>query len=124
MNAEQEQALAAFEHAADELRFFKGQQWAVSNYALILQAALASIPQAFNLRHLSTAIGKERGRMATPGPACRYLRAFTGRTRQRGASRAPRSCLAPSCCSPASSRNGCSGAPENRAEQGLGWAGF
>jgi len=79
MNAEQEQALAAFEHAADELRFFKGQQWAVSNYALILQAALASIPQAFNLRHLSTAIGKERGRMATPGPACRYLRAFTGR---------------------------------------------
>ena len=41
---EKEQALAAFEHAAEELRFFKGQQWSVANYALLAQAATVTVP--------------------------------------------------------------------------------
>ena len=39
-----EQALTTFNHAAEELRFFKGQQWRVTNYALIAYAALAAAP--------------------------------------------------------------------------------
>lgn len=42
---EQEQALATFDHAAEELRFFKGQQWQVANYALIAYAALVAAPR-------------------------------------------------------------------------------
>ena len=41
----QEQALAVFNHAAQEIRFFKGQQWLVTNYALITYGALAATPQ-------------------------------------------------------------------------------
>jgi hypothetical protein len=43
-SSEQEQALAVFNHAAEEIRFFKGQQWQVTNYALLTFAALAAIP--------------------------------------------------------------------------------
>ena len=39
---EEQQALAAFNHAADELRFFKGQQWHVANYALLAYAAVVA----------------------------------------------------------------------------------
>ena len=41
----EEQALAAFNHAAEELRFFKGQQWHVTNYALLAYVALAGAPE-------------------------------------------------------------------------------
>jgi len=41
---EKEQALAAFSHAADELRFFKSQQWSVANYVLLAQAATVTVP--------------------------------------------------------------------------------
>ena len=41
---ELEQALATFDHAAEEIRFFKGQQWNVTNYALLTYAALAAAP--------------------------------------------------------------------------------
>jgi hypothetical protein len=43
-SSEQEQALAVFNHAAEEIRFFKGQQWHVTNYALLTFAALAVVP--------------------------------------------------------------------------------
>ena len=43
-SSEQEQALAVFNHAAEEIRFFKGQQWNTTNYALLTFAALAVIP--------------------------------------------------------------------------------
>ena len=39
---EEQQALAAFNHAAEELRFFKGQQWHVANYALLAYAAVVA----------------------------------------------------------------------------------
>jgi hypothetical protein len=39
MNASDEAALA-FNHAAEEIRFFKGQQWSITNYALLLQAGI------------------------------------------------------------------------------------
>ena len=39
----EEQALAAFNHAAEELRFFKVQQWHVTNYALLAYVALAGV---------------------------------------------------------------------------------
>jgi hypothetical protein len=39
--ADEQQALAIFRHAAEELRFFKGQQWSVANYTLLAYAALA-----------------------------------------------------------------------------------
>lgn len=35
-----EEAAIAFKHAADEIRFFKGQQWSITNYALALQAGI------------------------------------------------------------------------------------
>ena len=38
----QEQALAVFSHAAEEIRFFKGQQWNVTNYTLAAYAALVA----------------------------------------------------------------------------------
>jgi hypothetical protein len=38
------EALATFNHAAEEIRFFKGQQWHLTNYALIAFAALAAAP--------------------------------------------------------------------------------
>jgi hypothetical protein len=41
----EQQALATFSHAAEEIRFFKGQQWHVTNYALIAYAALAAAPE-------------------------------------------------------------------------------
>ena len=40
----EEQALAVFNHAGDEIRFFKSQQWHVTNSALVAMAALAAIP--------------------------------------------------------------------------------
>jgi hypothetical protein len=40
----EQQALATFYHAAEEIRFFKGQQWKVTNYALIAYGALAATP--------------------------------------------------------------------------------
>jgi hypothetical protein len=40
----EQQALAAFNHAAEELRFFKGQQWHVTNYVLLAYVALATAP--------------------------------------------------------------------------------
>jgi hypothetical protein len=40
----EEQALATINHAREEIRFFKGQQWQVTNYALIAYAALAAVP--------------------------------------------------------------------------------
>jgi hypothetical protein len=47
MGSEQEQgqALAVFNHATEEIRFFKGQQWRVTNYALLAYAALAAAPR-------------------------------------------------------------------------------
>jgi hypothetical protein len=41
----EQQALAVFNHAAEEIRFFKGQQWRVTNYALLAYAALAAAPR-------------------------------------------------------------------------------
>jgi hypothetical protein len=38
------QALAVLNHAGHEIRFFKGQQWQVTNYALLTYAALAAAP--------------------------------------------------------------------------------
>jgi hypothetical protein len=35
-----EEAAIAFKHAADEIRFFKSQQWSITNYALALQAGV------------------------------------------------------------------------------------
>jgi hypothetical protein len=43
-SSEQEQALAVFNHAAEEIRFFKRQQWLVTNYALLAYGALAAVP--------------------------------------------------------------------------------
>lgn len=43
--SEQEQALAVFNHAAEEIRFFKSQQWSVTNYTLLAYAALAAAPE-------------------------------------------------------------------------------
>jgi hypothetical protein len=40
----EQQALTTVNYAAEELRFFKGQQWHVTNYALIAYAALAAAP--------------------------------------------------------------------------------
>jgi hypothetical protein len=34
------QAGLAFEHAGEEIRFFKEQQWRITNYALLLQTAM------------------------------------------------------------------------------------
>jgi hypothetical protein len=42
--ASEEQALATFNHAAEEIRFFKGQQWRVTNYALLAYGALVAAP--------------------------------------------------------------------------------
>jgi hypothetical protein len=42
---DQEQALAVFNHAGEEIRFFKGQQWMLTNYALLAYGALAAAPQ-------------------------------------------------------------------------------
>lgn len=39
-----EEAMAVFSHAAEEIRFFKGQQWSATNYALTAYAALALAP--------------------------------------------------------------------------------
>jgi hypothetical protein len=47
LTAEQEQAIVAFNHAAEELRFFKSQQWNVANYALVAQAVLVAAPALF-----------------------------------------------------------------------------
>jgi hypothetical protein len=44
LTADQEQAVVAFDHAAEELRFFKSQQWSVANYSLLAQAALVTAP--------------------------------------------------------------------------------
>jgi hypothetical protein len=41
----EEQALATFNHAGEEIRFFKGQQWHATNYALLAYAALAAAPE-------------------------------------------------------------------------------
>jgi hypothetical protein len=43
---EQEQALAVFHHAAEEIRFFKKQQWLVTNYTMLTYAALVAAPEA------------------------------------------------------------------------------
>jgi hypothetical protein len=40
----EEQGVAAFNHAAEERRFLRGQQWQVTNYTLIAYAALAVAP--------------------------------------------------------------------------------
>jgi Flp pilus assembly protein TadB len=39
------QALAVFNHAGQEIRFYRGQQWQVTHYALLACAALAAAPQ-------------------------------------------------------------------------------
>jgi hypothetical protein len=44
---EEGQALAIFNHAAEEIRFFKGQQWRVTNYTLLAYGALVAAPQLF-----------------------------------------------------------------------------
>jgi hypothetical protein len=44
--AEQNQALAVFHHAAEEVRFFKKQQWLVTNYTVLTYAALVAAPEA------------------------------------------------------------------------------
>jgi hypothetical protein len=38
----EDQALVVFDHAAEEIRFFKGQQWNVTNYTLAAYAALVA----------------------------------------------------------------------------------
>jgi hypothetical protein len=43
---EPEQALAVFNHAGEEIRFFKSQQWHVTNYALGAYAALVAVAAA------------------------------------------------------------------------------
>lgn len=84
---DREQALAVLSHAGEEIRFFKSQQWHVTNYALLAYVALASVPswitasEAFAsaicavlviatagmalwvLRSLDVALEKERDRM-------------------------------------------------------------
>ena len=42
MPSDEEQALAVFNHAGEEIRFFKGQQWMLTNYALLAYGALAA----------------------------------------------------------------------------------
>lgn len=83
----EEQTLAAFHHAAEELRFFKGQQWRVANYTLLAYAALVATPSLVQscavsafagvlvpvvtlaalavLWSLEEALAKERGRLFT-----------------------------------------------------------
>jgi len=41
LTSEQEQAVVAFEHAAQELRFFKSQQWSVAARIRTLRPAAA-----------------------------------------------------------------------------------
>lgn len=41
---DQQQALAAFEHAGAELRFFKSQQWSAANYTLLAEATAVTVP--------------------------------------------------------------------------------
>jgi hypothetical protein len=41
----EQQALAVFNHAAQEIRFFKDQQWRVTNYALLAYGALVAAPE-------------------------------------------------------------------------------
>ena len=42
--SEEQQALAAFNHAAEQKRFLLGQQWRITNYALIAFAVLTAAP--------------------------------------------------------------------------------
>jgi hypothetical protein len=42
---EQEQALAVFHHAAEEIRFYRKQQWQVTNYTLLTYGALVGAPE-------------------------------------------------------------------------------
>jgi hypothetical protein len=41
----QQEGLAVFHHAAEEIRFFKRQQWLVTNYALAAYAVLVAAPE-------------------------------------------------------------------------------
>lgn len=83
----EEQALTTFQNAAEELRFFKGQQWRVADYALLAYAALVTTPSLVQscavslfagvlvpvvtlaaltvLWSLEEALAKERGRLFT-----------------------------------------------------------
>jgi hypothetical protein len=53
-SSEQAQALAVFNHAAEEIRFFKGQELPVTNYALIAYGALAVYPPSIHCNHVVT----------------------------------------------------------------------
>lgn len=43
--SEEEQALTVFNHAGEEIRFFKNQQWNVTNYALAAYGAVVATQQ-------------------------------------------------------------------------------
>jgi hypothetical protein len=45
-DSKREQALAVFHHAAEEIRFFKKQQWLVTNYTVLTYTVLVAAPEA------------------------------------------------------------------------------